>query len=129
MSLCLDVCVCVGREGEGAVRGGGVGRACQWFLISAAAVGLMLTYIQKRHDNKKMTVRCIPTCTPSIISLHIYLCVTFRCRQMNIWHFFVVVFFLPNGPFLAVGCVALRETLHKGQSVFLDVLIAATSRF
>lgn len=52
MSLRLGVCVCV-WEGRGAVRGGGVGRACQWFLISAAAVGLMLTYIQKQHDNKK----------------------------------------------------------------------------
>lgn len=43
----------VGKDGGRAERGGGVGRACQWFLISAAAVGLMLTYIQKQHDNKK----------------------------------------------------------------------------
>lgn len=43
----------VGNEGGRAERGGGVGRACQWFLISAADVGLMLTYIQKQHDNKK----------------------------------------------------------------------------
>lgn len=32
--------------------GGGVGTACQWFLISAAASRLMLTYIQNKRDNK-----------------------------------------------------------------------------